>query len=697
MGLHNTAHFIKSKGRGDDTELVHMTKGEVQALKGLAAKHGGNLTTNPETGLPEAGFLSNILPTVAGVAVGVMTENPMLGAAVAGGLGYAESGSITKGLMAGISAYGFEGLGSSLASLGEEAATTGADIGAATTDIAPETLKTTQAAYDTTTAAEDSAGYSGELNQVPGTAPYSPTPSSVGSSPAWQQGLSNMGAGLKVAAQAPGAFLSSNLGNIGMASAPFLADALTKRPTLPGASTAQQTNPMGMKTIPTDSSGHPIFNATLPSQPSPAYHAQYANYVQNPYDPYSTTPTPRTTVYAADGGLMQDGSANVDFMGTGAYPMSQQDTPHYATPSQMPTSAQAAMASYEPNTNPLTGEQTSFASGGIASYSGKYGSVVDIQNATDAIENLSSPRPAMSTPHADPGIYQDTDPNTRNLDAYSAALYKLNAKAKSAQMGKNAIVVPKPAVQLGQIDTEDNAQGGIVGMAAGGDTSSRIYRPTYTNYQQTPYVQKTPAQLLAATQAYDPTNIPVPTRTATGIASAPNAPQAPGSTGYAINPAGMIGSPAYNALQQQLADAQAAQKAAQDQLNAQQSLSSMQNYGANSNGATGGLPKDFKHHYAIGGFVPSLGSYAAGGNPRLLKGPGDGMSDSIPANIGGKQPARLADGEFVVPADVVSHLGNGSTDAGAKKLYSMMDNIRKARTGRKKQAPAVKPEKYLPK
>ena len=89
-----------------------------------------------------------------------------------------------------------------------------------------------------------------------------------------------------------------------------------------------------------------------------------------------------------------------------------------------------------------------------------------------------------------------------------------------------------------------------------------------------------------------------------------------------------------------------------------------------------------------------LGSYSDGG--RMLKGPGDGMSDSIPATIGRKQPARLADGEFVVPADVVSHLGNGSTDAGAKKLYSMMDNIRKARTGKKKQAPAVKASKYMP-
>ena len=89
-----------------------------------------------------------------------------------------------------------------------------------------------------------------------------------------------------------------------------------------------------------------------------------------------------------------------------------------------------------------------------------------------------------------------------------------------------------------------------------------------------------------------------------------------------------------------------------------------------------------------------LGGYSDGG--RMLKGPGDGMSDSIPATIGRKQPARLADGEFVVPADVVSHLGNGSTDAGAKQLYAMMDKIRKARTGKKKQAPAVKASKYLP-
>jgi hypothetical protein len=92
-------------------------------------------------------------------------------------------------------------------------------------------------------------------------------------------------------------------------------------------------------------------------------------------------------------------------------------------------------------------------------------------------------------------------------------------------------------------------------------------------------------------------------------------------------------------------------------------------------------------------FGEQMGGYKKGG---YLDGPGDGMSDSISATIEGKQPARLADGEFVVPADVVSHLGNGSTKAGAQRLYSMMDKVRKARTGSTKQGKQIKPEKYMP-
>jgi hypothetical protein len=100
---------------------------------------------------------------------------------------------------------------------------------------------------------------------------------------------------------------------------------------------------------------------------------------------------------------------------------------------------------------------------------------------------------------------------------------------------------------------------------------------------------------------------------------------------------------------------------------------------------------------ASGGIMHGLGGYSDGG--RLLRGPGDGVSDSIPAVIGKRQPARLADGEFVIPARIVSELGNGSTEAGARKLYAMMErvqNTRKKSIGKKKVAVNSKADKHLP-
>jgi hypothetical protein len=98
-----------------------------------------------------------------------------------------------------------------------------------------------------------------------------------------------------------------------------------------------------------------------------------------------------------------------------------------------------------------------------------------------------------------------------------------------------------------------------------------------------------------------------------------------------------------------------------------------------------------------GGGISHLGDYSDGG--RLLKGPGDGVSDSIPAVIGNRQPARLADGEFVVPARIVSEIGNGSTEAGARKLYAMMDRVQKARrktVGKGRVAANTRADKHLP-
>ena len=235
--------------------------------------------------------------------------------------------------------------------------------------------------------------------------------------------------------------------------------------------------------------------------------------------------------------------ANVDFMGKDMYPMSEQDNAHYATPSQMPTSAQQTMASYESNTNPLTGEVNMAAGGQVPGYA----TGVYVPSSYSSYNNF---QPLSHLPVK--GVYTDSDPDTAKKPADQATMIRFNKILAAANLGKAKL--PKTNIKgLGDIPDVEAAGGGM---------------------------------------------------------------------------------------------------------------------------------------------MHGIGGYSDGG--RMLKGPGDGMSDSIPATIGSKQPARLADGEFVVPADVVSHLGNGSTDAGAKRLYGMMDKIRKARTGKKKQAPEVKANKFLP-
>ena len=100
---------------------------------------------------------------------------------------------------------------------------------------------------------------------------------------------------------------------------------------------------------------------------------------------------------------------------------------------------------------------------------------------------------------------------------------------------------------------------------------------------------------------------------------------------------------------------------------------------------------------SMGGTKYAGGGLASlGGQGYYLGGPTDGMADLIPATIDGNQPAALSDGEFVIPADVVSHLGNGNSEAGAQQLYSMMDRVRTERTGTTKQGPEIDPTKMMP-
>jgi hypothetical protein len=180
------------------------------------------------------------------------------------------------------------------------------------------------------------------------------------------------------------------------------------------------------------------------------------------------------------------------------------------------------------------------------------------------------------------------------------------------------------------------------------------------------------------------------------------------SAGMAI-----IGQSGISAVNEGIAQ-QAASDQALAQSNAAQSMTDARNKAAKDRAYA--AIHAHPYQYAIGGQIPNppddqtgmpnqspmknfdggMLGYAAGGMaPRFLSGGGDGMSDSIPATINGNQEARLADGEFVIPADVVSHLGNGSSKAGAKQLYSMMDRVRQARVGNKQQGKQINPRKLM--
>jgi hypothetical protein len=384
-------------------------------------------------------------------------------------------------------------------------------------------------------------------------------------------------------------------------------------------------------------------------QPNPAYQPQYANYVANPYNAYAAegghvvamagggiadANNGATPPNPPPGGPVEQMSRDNALGQNQMFPQSSLQTNAFSNPTNTPMGSNMIAAAGDTNVDPYTGAEK-FARGGIASVK-RYdggGNVTPDQITSDSVN--------------------------RN-----------NALMQQLQ---GALNTPAPQMNPGQVAQQAPLQANPSGMAL----------------QQTPYQTPSMAAPVQSYQNYF--GAPSFTRTAVPNIEFGNAAVTiPGSAAQA----------------KKAADAA---KAAEDASGTStfytapngQMWKSYDAYQASQGGGSGGgkagglMPNNL--HYAAGGNIPSLGGYAAGGNPRLLKGPGDGMSDNIPAMIGHKQPARLADGEFVVPADVVSHLGNGSTDAGAKRLYSMMDKVRKARTGNKKQGKQINADKYLPK
>jgi hypothetical protein len=539
MSLVTIAKHLESQGRGKDNHLVHMTTDELKSLQHLAMSHGGSLTTNPHTGLPEAGFLSAILPMALGAAA-VATGNIEALPYIAGGVGavsYATSGSLLKGIMAGLGTWGGGNMAESLAAAGTQgAAQAGENIAAKqfaenqatvnatqipteTGTFNPQTLQVTNTPIPSTAdlAAKQISGMSNltpeqvqgfqQQLSVPGStaadvvksagAANSTIAANANPLTTMKQGLSNeAGTGIFNSGANAGNFAKNNITGLTTTGA-AVAEGLQPKP--PAAITPDK-NPFGLKSLASD------FQGTFPPSPSPGYQATYRDYTKNPY--------------------------------------------------------------------------TGMSGGGIAQLYAGGEAASEVQRGIE----MATKRPVEKLTHSDPGIYTDTDPNTKDMDAYHAALYNIKKLGKTSNLPKG----------LSQIQSQ-----------------------------------------------------------------------------------GQLGAIANQSVPEKMAAAIAQQSIEKD----------------NSKPVTakhGGL----QHNQRKGLPMSDLGSYSDGGH--LLKGPGDGVSDSIPATISGKRPARLADGEFVIPARIVSELGNGSTDAGAKRLYAMMDRIKAKRAKAKDIAADTRAYKYLP-
>jgi hypothetical protein len=555
-----------------------MTPGEVSGLQSLAMAHGGSLTINPQTGLPEAGFLKKLLPTIAGFGLSMIPGvGPLMAAGIVGGGTALATGSLSKGLMAGLGAYGGAGLGAGLAKTGTAQLT--AAEAAKTAGTAPaQNLSSSMWAKDPGIAA------AGREFGVAGSA--------TAGAPSYTA-LDKLAAGTKSLGQEGGfkslkdampdyAVPALGLGVLGAMSSGQKGITPQQSKSYIRPYTYERTQRPGVYDM-----GAPMYADT------PGSSAE-KNYFNDSYTAQTPILAPGPE-YAAEGGLMgyavggpveQMAAANAVGANTG-YPMAQLQTPLYSNPSiQRPEAVNVISPSGDAGVSAYSGEPR-FARGGATAE----------PQTTGSYQYSYDPKTMQFTQTATPTLVSPFG----------------SGKGAVGMLGRALAGISQPT-----LDTGAKVSGGMAPPAMG------------------------PAPAMAAQPAYTPPAIPE-----------------------------------YQSPEQQLG------------LGNFYGMMDRQLSGLQGLGGYDG--------YAAGGGISHLGDYSDGG--RLLKGPGDGVSDSIPAVIGQRQPARLADGEFVVPARIVSELGNGSTEAGARKLYAMMDRVQKARNktvGKGKVAANTKSEKYLP-
>lgn len=709
MSLQAAAQHLASQGRGNDSTLVHMSSKEVKSLQELAKAHGGSLSINPSTGLPEAGFLSAILPMVAGFALGPagFGLTAMQAGLATGALGAVLSGGdLKKGLLTGLGAYGGAGLGESLAQAGmQEAGKQAAAEEAARAAAARATpWEMTRQSYGgafgepymTSAIPEAYAGFGGvevggpivrpnitPANLPPAVdsaeaatvgqrfygepAPWARQPASIsaaapditrtvvdpqsmeGLNIAKTRGLGDLTPSERIEALQKG-FTGENL------------MAYAKKNPLQVASMAAPLFMQDRRTVPTTEKDtdlgqrYAFSRQTTSPFPQPdvtdygnlsAASGRERRYFTPMYTPVSSEQARNIFGFANGGTVEEMSKANAIGANTG-YPQADIKGHAYSTPWQTPVSQNVVTGVADTGVNPMTG-QMAFADGGYTydpltqTYNQPAIETPTITGEAKESRRFVDPDLPIGWPYMAGGVRYGTNVGVTPGKEFASPQTLAAIDKALAALAPGATLLGFLGNLLGGGSTA--ASSGFAGsMAAadavygGADTTSGIDAATGLQGQG----------MTGQTGLY-------------GDAAAGMSTPGAESMGFGIE-GGSYGGGSTD--------------------------SGGYSSGSGEGEAKGGVIRGISH----------LGDYSDGG--RLLRGPGDGVSDDIPAMIGKKQPARLADGEFVVPARIVSELGNGSTEAGARKLYAMMNRIqsgRKKTMGRRKEfAKDTKAERYLP-
>jgi len=613
-----------------------MSNREVAGLNALAHKHGGQLSVNPDTGLPEAGFLDNILPAVAGFGLSAVTGiDPITSAAIVGGITALDSKDLSKGLVAGLGAYGGAGMAGGLATLG------GAE------SLATATPAQYGAGYDAFTNAPmaslstlgGGSALKGSLPILEGLAPAAVEAfdeEDEDKPPEQHKGYIRKYAldpvtgqykqvGAYEAGGDPNVDVSSKAGTAGAFGGVGQSEYEAAQGMADGGTTSSDSsriydylmgrgpNPMQFTHTTSPQVDYNINKTPAPITPTTPI-------LEEVYDPYGNRSGGSGGTAEQREQREKDWNAPQDYLSIDRVNPDgtiSKDVQSNASLAAMSPSERAMHMADVRRINPIR----TFVSDAVT----KIGLIPVAKNIYDhfAYGNLGRPLP----PGMPPAPVRDIQPGEYKFSELGAIQNAINNTDFSGMdRGSTSQAPTTPDTQSVQnaINNTD-----FSGMDRGSNASR---------------------------------------------GDGPNGPEGRGDPGGDRGGWGRGGGYARGGLPAPGAFYRKGKY----------------NYKGPQVYADGGGIADLEGHYNLGG-------YSDGG--RLLKGPGDGVSDDIPATIGHGQPARLADGEFVIPARIVSEIGNGSTDAGARELYKMMDRVQAGRrktVGKDQVAKNSKAVRHLP-